>query len=154
MARRSSFLASDADRESVAERLRQAATEGRILAHELEERVATALRARTYGELDALTADLPSSATPARSRGALSLALARSHPVAATLLLVTVTMMLFIMAALVVAGFFAFGGVWVMIAILLFARRGPWSGGRRGGYYGYRSGRYGPGRGRHVHWIP
>jgi hypothetical protein len=64
MVKRSSMLASDADRERVADRLRQAATEGRILAEELEERVSRALRARTYGELDELVADLPGSGRP------------------------------------------------------------------------------------------
>src|SRR3989440_12086064 len=59
MAARSTLKASDADRERVAERLRNAAAEGRLLAHELEQRMATALRARTYGELDAVVADLP-----------------------------------------------------------------------------------------------
>lgn len=59
MAQRSGLRASDADRERIAERLRHAAGEGRLLADELEQRLATALRARTYGELDAVVADLP-----------------------------------------------------------------------------------------------
>ena len=59
VARRATLRASDSDREAVAERLRAAAAEGRIVAEELEERLATALRARTYGELDVLVADLP-----------------------------------------------------------------------------------------------
>jgi hypothetical protein len=45
----------------VAERLHTATTEGRLLAHELEDRLARALRARTYGELDAIVEDLPGS---------------------------------------------------------------------------------------------
>ena len=59
MARHSSLRASDADRDAVAERLRQAAVEGRIDADELEQRLHSALRARTYGELDRLLGDLP-----------------------------------------------------------------------------------------------
>ena len=59
MARASSLRASDADRDAVAERLRQAAVEGRLDADELEQRLHTALRARTYGELDRLLRDLP-----------------------------------------------------------------------------------------------
>jgi len=59
MASRSSLRASDADRDAVAERLRQAAVEGRLEPHELEERLHAALRARTYGELDRLLVDLP-----------------------------------------------------------------------------------------------
>lgn len=60
MTRRAMMRASDADREHVAERLRDAAGEGRLLADELEERLGAALKARTYGELDRLVVDLPS----------------------------------------------------------------------------------------------
>ena len=59
MARTSSLRASDADRDAVAERLRQAAVEGRLEPDELEQRLHTALRARTYGDLDGLLGDLP-----------------------------------------------------------------------------------------------
>ena len=55
----SHLRASDADRDAVAERLRRAAVEGRLEADELEERLHAALRARTYGELEHLVADLP-----------------------------------------------------------------------------------------------
>lgn len=58
---RAMMRASDADRERVAERLRQAAVEGRLLAEELDDRLGVALSARTYGELDRLVADLPGS---------------------------------------------------------------------------------------------
>ncbi|MHC3426784.1 DUF1707 SHOCT-like domain-containing protein [Streptomyces sp. DT18] len=51
--------ASDADRDAVAERLREAAAEGRIDFDELDERLGAALGARTYGELRPLLADLP-----------------------------------------------------------------------------------------------
>jgi len=51
--------AGDADREAVAERLRVAAGEGRIDLAELDERLDRAYRAKTYGELDVLVADLP-----------------------------------------------------------------------------------------------
>jgi hypothetical protein len=69
MSRRAIIRASDADREHVAERLRTAATEGRLSATELEERLGSALTARTYGELDYLVADLPTASAarpPAR----------------------------------------------------------------------------------------
>ena len=59
MARHSSLRASDADRDAVAERLRTAAVEGRLEPEELEQRLHAALRARTYGELNGLLADLP-----------------------------------------------------------------------------------------------
>ncbi len=50
---------SDAEREAVAERLRQATAEGRLTPEELEERLGRALGALTRGELDAVVADLP-----------------------------------------------------------------------------------------------
>jgi Domain of unknown function (DUF1707) len=51
--------AGDADRDAVAELLRIAATEGRINLSELEERLGQLNQAKTYGDLDALLADLP-----------------------------------------------------------------------------------------------
>jgi hypothetical protein len=57
-------LASDGDREAAADRLRRAAGEGRLQPDELEQRVAEAYRARTVGDLAALTADLPVPAAP------------------------------------------------------------------------------------------
>ena len=59
MARTAALRASDADREAVAERLRQATVEGRLEPYELEERLHAALRARTYEDLRRLVADLP-----------------------------------------------------------------------------------------------
>ena len=51
--------ASYEDRDKVAEQLRVAAGDGRLSADELDQRLEAALTARTYGELAALTADLP-----------------------------------------------------------------------------------------------
>jgi hypothetical protein len=51
--------AADADREAAAEKLRVAATEGRIGFEELDDRLGQAFSARTYGQLRALVADLP-----------------------------------------------------------------------------------------------
>ncbi|WP_445524349.1 DUF1707 SHOCT-like domain-containing protein [Streptomyces cyslabdanicus] len=51
--------ASDADRERVAEQLRDALAEGRLDMAEFEERLEAAYRARTYGELTPITRDLP-----------------------------------------------------------------------------------------------
>jgi hypothetical protein len=53
--------AGDADRDAVAELLRVAATEGRIDLSELTERLGQLNQAKTYGELDALVADLPAA---------------------------------------------------------------------------------------------
>src|SRR3954447_3881029 len=67
MTRSATLRASDADREAVAGQLHKAAVEGRLEPHELEERMHRALRARTYGDLRRLVADLPSG-RPRRSR--------------------------------------------------------------------------------------
>ena len=53
------FRASYEDRDRVVETLRLAAGDGRLSADELDQRIETALTARTYGELAALTKDLP-----------------------------------------------------------------------------------------------
>ncbi len=58
VAKLSSLRASDSDRDEVAERLRCATAEGRLTAHELEERLEVLFASRTHGELDALEADL------------------------------------------------------------------------------------------------
>jgi Domain of unknown function (DUF1707) len=52
----------------VVERLRHATAEGRLTANELEERLEALYSARTYGELDALVADLPASSSPGAGR--------------------------------------------------------------------------------------
>jgi DUF1707 SHOCT-like domain len=61
-----SLRASDADREQIAERLRYAMAEGRLTADELDERLEALYTSRTYGELDALVADLPVRSSPVR----------------------------------------------------------------------------------------
>jgi DUF1707 SHOCT-like domain len=59
-----SWLASSADRERAVGVLRAGFTEGRLTQEELDDRVAQAYAARTYGQLWALTADLPTGALP------------------------------------------------------------------------------------------
>ncbi|MGY1697890.1 DUF1707 domain-containing protein [Geodermatophilus sp. SYSU D00814] len=54
--------AADADRAAVVTRLDQGLADGRLTLAEYEDRSARAHAARTYGELDGLTADLPSPA--------------------------------------------------------------------------------------------
>lgn len=58
---RGRLRASDADRDRVVELLNVAFGEGRLSKDEYEGRVENALSARTYGELDLLTADLPTA---------------------------------------------------------------------------------------------
>jgi Domain of unknown function (DUF1707) len=111
MARASLIRASDADRDAVAERLRQAAVEGRLEPNELEDRLHTALRARTYGELDRLTADLPRRVRPVRERA----------PSAAGLMLalaVRLMVVLFVAAALIAA--IAFTAAWWLLGVVVW----------------------------------
>lgn len=54
---------SDADRDRVAEVLREAAAEGRITLDELEERLDLVYAAKTYADLEPITADLPTAST-------------------------------------------------------------------------------------------
>ena len=127
MARPSSFRASDADRDAVAERLRQAAVEGRLEPHELEDRLHTALRARTYAELDRLVGDLPRHAVP-RSRpavpaGGMVLAIA-----------VRIAVLLVVVAALMVA--FAVTAAWWLVGLIVWLTlRSRHSYGRRHSYW-------------------
>jgi hypothetical protein len=58
---RRNLRVSHEDRDRVAEQLRVAAGDGRLTADELDERLETALTARTYGELEVLLTDLPAS---------------------------------------------------------------------------------------------
>jgi hypothetical protein len=114
MARQSSLRASDADRDAVAERLRQAAVEGRLDPDELEQRLHTALRARTYGDLDRLLGDLP--AKPVKwerpSRGVA--------PLAGVALVVALKAIvaLAILAVVVVAAAATFA--WWMLGLIVF----------------------------------
>jgi hypothetical protein len=66
-----SLRASDTDRDRVAEKLREAAAEGRLDLEELNERLDLVYQAKTYSELEPITADLPSAGThpvaPART---------------------------------------------------------------------------------------
>jgi hypothetical protein len=77
---REQMRAADTDRERVADQLREALGEGRLDLHEYDERLRDAYAAKTYGDLDRLLTDLPSTAPvvpaqvpaapPAPARGA------------------------------------------------------------------------------------
>ena len=56
--------AADSDRAAVAAVLGRHMADGRLTVDEYDERLSRAYAARTYGELDALTADLPSTHRP------------------------------------------------------------------------------------------
>jgi hypothetical protein len=124
MARRAILRASDADREQVAERLRQATAEGRLVAEELEERLEAVFAARTYGELDAVVADLPGAPARRRERpqpkwaGAPSLL--RPIPILALFILAPVIVSLMLAAAVIVATVFMAWGLLLLVGWLAF----------------------------------
>jgi hypothetical protein len=60
----SHLRAADADRAAVATALGRHMAAGRLTLEEYDERLARAYAARTYGELDELTADLPATGRP------------------------------------------------------------------------------------------
>ncbi|MGO9902359.1 MAG: DUF1707 domain-containing protein [Solirubrobacteraceae bacterium] len=120
MARRYSLRASDSDREDVAERLRAATAEGRLLARELEQRLEVAFHARTYGELDALVVDLPAAPVPLPTHRRLGMPVLA----AATLAL---GILLSVLAAAVTTGFAR--------AHSAVAGGPPWMHGRPDGFY-------------------
>ncbi|NUR01717.1 MAG: DUF1707 and DUF4190 domain-containing protein [Streptomyces sp.] len=58
------MLAGDADRERAVNVLKDAFAEGRLTQLEYEDRVMRAYQARTYGDLDVVTADIPPRVAP------------------------------------------------------------------------------------------
>jgi hypothetical protein len=114
MARYASLRASDNDRDAVAERLRQAAVEGRLEPDELEDRLHAALRARYYGELDALLVDLPAR-QPAR-RQPTAAAMPPALTVLATVLRVVAVLAILIVALAAVA----LSAAWWLIGLLIW----------------------------------
>jgi Domain of unknown function (DUF1707) len=133
MSRRATLKASDADREQIAERLRKATAEGRLLAEELEERLEATFGARTYGELDAVVADLPGAtvrrAEHSRSRG---ITLTPVH-VIALFLLAPVIISLLLAVAVILATLFSAWGLLLIVGWFVFGhgRRQYWGSYRR-----------------------
>jgi DUF1707 SHOCT-like domain len=120
MAGRGALRASDADRERVAERLRQAATEGRLLTDEFEQRLEASFSARTYAQLDAVLADLPGRrlTAPGKPR---ELAWVRPALVAAIAVPVAVAVM--IAVVFVLTGVFAGWMLWLLAGWWFLGRR-------------------------------
>jgi small-conductance mechanosensitive channel len=145
MAHRSRLRASDADRDQIVERLRQAATEGRLRPDELEHRLGAALTAATYGELDALVADLPVASVNRRSRSSIA---PWVPPVVALALAIPVALAVIAVVVFVVTGLFVGWLLWLFLGWWFFAgrrrayvARGMRYHGRCGGYRHYTHGR-------------
>jgi hypothetical protein len=119
MGRRSTLRASDHDRERIADRLRKAAAEGRLFAEELEQRIEATFRARTYGELDALVADLPDDEVVATG----SRQIARAPRPLAVLAVALVVAGVMALVALVITGTVLAGGAWILFGAWFFGCR-------------------------------
>jgi hypothetical protein len=124
------------------QRLHKAHTEGRIGADELEHRVSAALKARTYGELEATVADLPRSdrRSPVQRRSTAGWALTtmRANPV---LILIAIPLVA-VTAAMLLAATLVFATLCVLFLVIGGRRgmhRGPWVYAR---HYGWQ--RHGP----------
>ena len=117
MRRQDSLRASDADRDAVIDRLRDAAGEGRLEPYELEQRIDVALRARTYGDLAGLLADLPGDGRVRLRRAGRRTNSVAQSAVLGVGLLVAVTLAL-ALVALVVVLVLAAAAWW--IALVLF----------------------------------
>lgn len=117
--------ASDADREQFAERLRHATAEGRLLAEELEDRLGAVFSARTYGELDAVVADLPRGSVEERRRRPRTVAHLRSVPPVALVIFLPLALALTVAAVVVVATLFMVWGLFVALGWLAFGHRYP-----------------------------
>jgi hypothetical protein len=121
MAARASIRASDADREAVTERLRDAAVDGRLESDELEERLHAALRARTYGDLRRLLSDLPAEPPAWERRRAGTMPVARIALAVATrvaIALAVVTVVLVVAAAMAASWV-----LWALVRLGLWGRR-------------------------------
>ena len=113
--------ASDADRERVAERLREHAGAGRLSIDELSERLETVFAARTLGELELPLADLPSTEYRHRTSSFSFVPM-----LALVALLVTVW---------AVSGAGAFWPIWILLGVWWFGplrHQRRWAHGRRG----------------------
>jgi hypothetical protein len=110
--------------------------EGRLLAEELEERLEAVFAARTYGELDAVVADLP---TPRPRRQPARRQLSVTHVVVGGALVMFVLPVLIAMViAVAVIAFTGFAAAWVLwlaIAWFVFGHRRVRYASRRGPHW-------------------
>jgi hypothetical protein len=153
VSKRGALRASDADRDQTVDRLHKAATEGRIGSDELELRVSTALKARTYDELDETVADLPAPGgrrgrePVRRSTPQWALSTLRANP---WLILFAIPVMGLTFAMLVTAAV-----LWTVVAVVALAVGGrpPVYRGSRGYTHYRRPGRVRPRRGPGSYWA-
>jgi hypothetical protein len=98
--------------------------EGRLLAEELEERLEAVFTARTYGELDAVVADLPAP-RPQRQPARRQLSVAHLLVGGAVVMFAMPLLIALVVAAVVLAftGFAAMWVLWLAVAWFVFGHR-------------------------------
>jgi hypothetical protein len=117
--------ASDADRDAVVAALSEHFQAGRLTSEELEERTGRALAARTLGQVDELTADLPASQPATPAGPAVPVAPPRP-PGYLPMVPIVVPLAVLAIVALALgtrAGMHAWGLWWVIPVALLIVRR-------------------------------
>ena len=117
--------ASDADRDAVVAALSEHFQAGRLTTEELEERTGQALAARTLGQLDELTADLPAPRTAAPPAPVASRRRA-GHLVLVPLVVPVAALAILAVVLGTSTGLHAWGAWWVIPVALLIARRMAW----------------------------
>jgi len=110
--------------------------EGRLLAEELEERLEAVFASRTYGELDAVVADLPVP-RPRRQPARRQVSVGHLVVGGALVMFALPVLVAFAVAAVVLAftGFAAMWVVWLAIAWFVFGHRRPRYMARRGPHW-------------------
>ena len=109
----SEILASDRERDRVADHLKRHFAEGRLTAEELSERLERAFSARTRGDLSRLTRDLPGRPVRGRRRSA---DLQRAMAVAFRLAVIAAVVAFVVAAAAAIAAGWL---VWLLVAAAL-----------------------------------
>ena len=115
MIRNPNLRASDADREATADRLRQHHTDGRLDQDEFQERLDKCFAAKTVGELNELTRDLPGDLARSGGRGRTGFGLLGSLR-----MIPIVPIILAIVAIHLIFG--VVGGLWILIPLFFLAR--------------------------------
>ena len=117
--------ASDADRDAVVSDLSEHFQAGRLTAAELDERTGWALAARTWGELRELLADLPAAGSALRTTAAASSSTPPrpSAGRAAPPLIAALAGLGIAAVVLVNVAHGGWGGIWLLVPLLLIARR-------------------------------
>jgi hypothetical protein len=120
--RTAAMRASDADRDAALADLSEHFQAGRLTAEELDERTGQALTARTWGELTELLADLPATRPATRPWAGTSASTRPEPPSGRTAPPLTALAAIGIVAVLVIVAH-AWGLIWLLIPVLLMARR-------------------------------